>query len=422
MNFYIYTLGCKVNAYESEVMKEKLLSHGFIYSETSPQIVIINTCSVTNMADVKSKKMVRHFKKNFPKSILVVCGCSSYHEQEDYQKLGIDILIGNTEKSKIVELINTFRETHQSYVSFVNTRALPFEDMEISQFTTHNRAYIKIQDGCDNFCSYCVIPMVRGSIRSKDFDTIIKEAKTLVKNGHKEIVLTGIHTGSYGVGTSHDLVDVIEELSKIDGLERIRTSSIEITELNEKFMNCLKNNPKLCNHMHIPLQAGSNEILSKMKRKYNLKEYADKLKEIRSIRPDMAIATDIIVGFPGETEDMFIETLKNARHFGYSKIHVFPYSKRTGTAAALMPDQILECEKHERSKRLIALSKELETVYAQKFLGQEMAVLIETSGEVSTGCTSNYLKVKINQEMPRNEIVKVKLDHLDNDEIIGIIN
>lgn len=398
MKFYIYTLGCKVNAYESEVMKEKLLASGYIYDEEHPDIVIVNTCSVTNMADNKSKKMVRHFKKLFPKSKIVVAGCSTENKEKEYSNMDIDILIGNVKKSEIVELLK-----EDNYKYFAHTRKLPFEDMTINSFTTHNRAFIKIEDGCDNFCSYCIIPFTRGSIRSKDFEKVISEVKTLVEHGHKEIVLTGIHTGSYN-SEGKDLTDVIHEISKIDGLERIRISSIEATELNDKFLEELKVNSKICNHLHIPIQSGSNTILKSMKRKYTLDEYEKIIDKVRNVRPNISISTDLIVGFPGESEELFKETLDTLNRIKFSKIHVFPYSKRDGTAAALMPNQIDEAIKKERSRVVFELSSKFEEEYAIKFIGSEIEVLVETG---NIGTSSNYLKVLLNDNFKVNSIVKV---------------
>ena len=398
MKFYIYTLGCKVNAYESEVMKEKLLANGYIYDEEHPDIVIVNTCSVTNMADNKSKKMVRHFKKLFPKSKIVVAGCSAENKEKEYSNMDIDILIGNVKKSEIVELLK-----EDNYKYFAHTRKLPFEDMTINSFTTHNRAFIKIEDGCDNFCSYCIIPFTRGSIRSKDFEKVISEVKTLVEHGHKEIVLTGIHTGSYN-SEGKDLTDVIHEISKIDGLERIRISSIEATELNDKFLEELKVNSKICNHLHIPIQSGSNTILKSMKRKYTLDEYEKIIDKVRNVRPNISISTDLIVGFPGESEELFKETLNTLNRIKFSKIHVFPYSKRDGTAAALMPNQIDEVIKKDRSRVVFELSSKFEEEYAIKFIGSEIEVLVETG---NIGTSSNYLKVLLNDNFKVNSIVKV---------------
>ena len=409
MKFKIITLGCKVNAYESEMMKEKLLKAGYTYDEEAPEIILLNTCSVTNVADQKSKKMARHYRRENPDAILVICGCSSENNKKAYEEVQPQILLGNRKKSEIVNLLETYFKTHEKYQFFTGTRKLSFEDMQIEKFTTHTRAFVKIEDGCDNFCSYCVIPYVRGSIRHKDFDTVLKEVETLVFHGHQEIVFTGIHTGSYKSSNGKDLTDLIHEVSKFEGLKRIRISSIEITELKEKFLKELKENPKICDHLHIPLQAGSDDILKKMSRKYTVNEYKKIIEQIRLIRPNISITTDIIVGFPGETEELFLETLKTASSLEFSKIHVFPYSVREKTAASLMPNHVSSEEKHRRSKELTALSKKLEKEYAEKFLGQELEVLIEKSGEESIGTTSNYLKVKINENLPNNTLISVKI-------------
>ena len=306
MKFQIITLGCKVNAYESEFMLENLLASGYILDEENPDIVIINTCSVTNMADRKSRKLVHKARREHEKAILVVAGCSAQNHQEDYQKMGIDILIGNRNKSKIASIIDEYLKERKPYVYFTKERALDFEDMKVDEFTTHTRAFVKVQDGCDNFCSYCIIPYVRGSIRSKDFDTAIEEVKTLVLNGHKEVVLTGIHTGSYS-SNGHDLSDLIEEMAKIPALERIRISSIEITELNDKFFFFLKKESKIANNLHIPLQSGSDTVLKRMNRKYDTPYFREKIAKIREIRPDISITTDCIVGHPYESDTCFLE-------------------------------------------------------------------------------------------------------------------
>ncbi len=284
MKFNIITFGCKVNQYESNMMKENMLSSNFFYTEdlTDANIIIVNTCSVTNVADKKCLKMIRRLKREYSNAILVVAGCSSQNKQSVYENLDIDILIGNRDKSIIDKLIKEYIETEKKYVKFYNDRNLDFEDMYISDYN-HTRAFIKIEDGCDNFCSYCIIPYVRGSVRSKDFDKVIKEAKELAKHGHKEIVLTGIHTGHY-LNNGYDLTDLINELSKIDDIKRIRISSIEVTELNDKFLDMLKNNDKVCDHLHIPLQAGSDEILKRMNRKYDLAYYEEKIKKIKIIK------------------------------------------------------------------------------------------------------------------------------------------
>lgn len=407
MKFNIVTFGCKVNQYESNMMKEKMLSSNFFYEENmrDANIIIVNTCSVTNVADKKCLKMIRRIKREYPNALLVVAGCSSQNNQNVYEALDIDILLGNKDKSKIAELIKEYLDTEKKYVKFYNERNLDFEDMLINDYN-HVRAFVKIEDGCDNFCSYCIIPFVRGSVRSKDFDTVIKEAKLLTEHGHKEIVLTGIHTGHY-MSNNHDLTDLINELSKIDDLLRIRISSIEITELNDKFLEMLKINKKVCNHLHIPLQAGSDEILKRMNRKYDLAYYEEKINKIRSIRPDISITTDIIVGFPYETDELFSETLEFSKKMNFSKIHVFPYSIRVGTAAASMPNQVDEVTKKVRVKKLMALSEKQEKEYYEKFKGKELDILVEEcDNNVSIGHTSNYLMVTLNENLLVGKIYK----------------
>lgn len=407
MKFNIVTFGCKVNQYESNMMKERMLSSNFFYVEniSEANIIVVNTCSVTNVADKKCLKMIRRIKREYPNSILVVAGCSSQNKQEIYENLDIDILIGNKDKSKIDILLKEYIRTHKRYVKFYNDRKLDFEDMLISDYN-HVRAFIKIEDGCDNFCSYCIIPYVRGSVRSKNFETVIKEAKLLTQKGHKEIVLTGIHTGHY-MDKDYDLTDLINELSKIEDLLRIRISSIEITELNDKFLNMLSTNKKVCDHLHIPLQAGSDEILKKMNRKYDLKYYEEKIKKIRMIRPDISITTDIIVGFPYETDELFNETLEFSRKMNFSKIHVFPYSIRLGTSAANMPNQVDESIKKERVKKLMDLSETMEKEYYNKFVGKELDILVEEcDNNVSIGHSSNYLMIRLNEKLEVGQIYK----------------
>lgn len=407
MKFNIVTFGCKVNQYESNMMKERMLSSNFFYVEniSEANIIVVNTCSVTNVADKKCLKMIRRIKREYPNSILVVAGCSSQNKQEIYENLDIDILIGNKDKSKIDILLKEYIKNHKRYVKFYNDRKLDFEDMLISDYN-HIRAFIKIEDGCDNFCSYCIIPYVRGSVRSKNFETVIKEAKLLTQKGHKEIVLTGIHTGHY-MDNGYDLTDLINELSKIEDLLRIRISSIEITELNDKFLNMLSTNKKVCDHLHIPLQAGSDEILKKMNRKYDLKYYEEKIKKIRMIRPDISITTDIIVGFPYETDKLFNETLEFSRKMNFSKIHVFPYSIRLGTSAANMPNQVDESIKKERVKKLMDLSETMEKEYYNKFVGKELDILVEEcDNNVSIGHSSNYLMIRLNEKLEVGQIYK----------------
>lgn len=418
MKFNIITLGCKVNTYESEIIKENLVKNNFVYEEkeNNADIIIINTCSVTNMADNKSKKMVRHAKR--AGKIVAVCGCSAENKQNDYKEMGIDILIGNKDKSKLHERIKEYLETKEKYVKFYNEKNLSFEDMTVEKFHSHTRAFVKIQDGCNNFCSYCIIPYVRKNIRSKDFEKTIEEIKTLVQNGHKEIVLTGIHTGSYQ-DKDHDLADLLHELRKIEDLKRIRISSIEVTELNEKMLEEIKTNPKIVNHFHIPLQAGSNEILKRMNRKYDLEYFKNKIQEIRKIKPDVSITTDVIVGHPYETEELFLETIRVCEELEFAKIHVFPYSVREGTASSRMPMQVEEAEKKRRSRILNEVSKKLEQKYYESHIGKEVEVLMEEKKADCIGFTSNYLRVKVKEDLKKNELYTVKITAYEGDSLVG---
>ena len=405
MKFNIITLGCKVNSYESNFMKEALVKNGFSFCNLNEKcdILILNTCTVTDTSDKKSLKEVRRLKRENPNAILVVCGCSVQNDKTKYDDLGINILMGNINKSNIVSIIEKYLDDNTPVEYVAKTRDLPFENMEVD-ISDHTRAYIKIEDGCDNFCSYCIIPFVRGKKRSKDFSLVLREVQHLANNGYKEIVLTGIDTGGYE-SNGKDLTDLIHEMSKINGIERIRQSSIEITQINEKFINELKNNKKICDHIHIPLQSGSDSILKLMNRKYDLKYFFDKIDMIRSVRPDISITTDVIVGFPGETEEMFLETMETCKKINFSKIHAFPYSERKGTKASMMDGKVPESVKHERVKKLLELSDSLEKSYYDKFKGKKLDVLIEEVNESgSKGHTSNYLMVHTNEKLQKGEI------------------
>lgn len=405
MKFNIITLGCKVNSYESNFMKEALVKNGFSFCNLNEKcdILILNTCTVTDTSDKKSLKEVRRLKRENPNAILVVCGCSVQNDKTKYDDLGINILMGNINKSNIVSIIEKYLDDKTPVEYVAKTRDLPFENMEVD-ISDHTRAYIKIEDGCDNFCSYCIIPFVRGKKRSKDFSLVLREVEHLANNGYKEIVLTGIDTGGYE-SNGKDLTDLIHEMSKINGIERIRQSSIEITQINDKFINELKNNNKICDHIHIPLQSGSDSILKLMNRKYDLKYFFDKIDMIRSVRPDISITTDVIVGFPGETEEMFLETMETCKKINFSKIHAFPYSERKGTKASMMDGKVPESVKHERVKKLLELSDSLEKSYYDKFKGKKLDVLIEEVNEFgSKGHTSNYLMVHTNEKLQKGEI------------------
>ncbi len=421
MKLWIETLGCKVNTYESEVIKSLFLKNGYdmAFGPENADVFVVNTCSVTNQADSKSRKVIRNLKRLNASAIMVVCGCSSQHHKEELNALGIDILIGNKDKTKIVDLVNNFKNNHERIVSFSSLQNEEFEDMFLENYQDRTRAFVKIQDGCNNFCTYCIIPYIRGNIRNKDFDKAILEIKELVSNGYKEIVLTGIHTGSYP-----QLTNLIKEISKFDGLERIRISSIEATELDDDFLEELKNNPKICNHLHIPIQSGSNDVLIKMNRKYNLDEYERIIKKIRDIRPKINITTDLIVGFPTETEENFRESLETVKRIKFGKVHVFPYSKRDGTGASRMKNVVSDKDKKERTHEMIELSNKLEEEYYKEFLNQSVLVLVEEVFDTySIGHTSNYMKVIINEKLKHNEDYLVRIVKVDGLNVYGeVIN
>ena len=422
MKCCVLTLGCKVNTYESEYIKEKFRENNYDIVElhNNPEVIVINTCTVTNQSDSKSRKMIRLAKKTNPNAIIVVCGCASEHHKENIVDTDIDILIGNYHKSKIVELVNKYQETKQKINTFEDMTTVPFEDMKINNFLNKTRAFVKIQDGCNNFCSYCIIPYMRGTIRSKNIDVAYEEIKSLVEAGYQEIVLTGIHTGSYGTGENFDIVDLIRRISVLDKLKRIRISSIEITELNEKFLNELKINPKICDHLHVPIQSGCDKILKLMNRKYTIEEFVDKINKIREIRTNMNFTTDLIVGFPTETDEDFKETINNLKLIKFSKIHTFPYSIRNNTPAATMK-QVNDSIKKERVHEVLELSNALENEYYNKFLNQSMDCLIEeTKDGISIGHTDNYIKIEIEDTLENNKFYKVKIDKIVNTQVKGI--
>ena len=413
MKFNIITFGCKVNSYESEYIKEQLINNNYknVDDYKYADIVIVNTCSVTNTADNKSKKAIRGVRRDNPKCVLVVCGCTAENHREELNNLDIDILIGNREKSKIVELIDDYLKTRNKYVKFFDDRRTDFENMTIKRFDDLTRAFVKIQDGCNNYCAYCIIPYVRGSIRSKKMEDVLDEVNELVSMGHKEVVLTGINTGAYGKETGlYDLTDLIRELSKIEQLERIRVSSIEMTEITDKFISELKNNKKLCAHLHVSLQSGSERILKLMNRKYTKDEYFSNIMKIKEARPDINLTTDVIVGFPGETEEDFQECIDYCKKVGFSKIHVFPYSVREGTKAATMPNQLPNSVKKERSRQLIKIDEDLQLAFNKKFIGRTLDVLIEeVFDDYSIGHTENFLKVIVRKKLEENKNYKVKI-------------
>ena len=408
-------LGCKVNTYESEYVINELKKAGYEIKDFDDicDVYIINTCTVTNNSDSKSRKMIRQAIKKNPNACVVAMGCFIAANPE-YSENGLDIIIGNKDKSKIVELLDEYFKNKEILNVQYTGRLKEFEDMYITNFPGRTRAFVKIQDGCDNFCTYCIIPFVRGKCRSKEENKVIEEVTDLVKNGYKEVVLTGIHTGSYGVDLDTSFADLLNKLVKIDGLERLRISSIETTELNEDVLDVLRNSKVLVDHLHIPIQAGSNEILKAMNRKYDLDFFFKKIAEIRSIRPEISISTDVIVGFPGESEELFQTTIDTCRKLEFTKLHVFPYSERRGTVSSRMDGKLDNGVKKDRARRLIEVSHELETNYMKKYLDREIEVLIEENIDgYSYGHTGNYLYAKIKGELPHNEIVKVTVKNIE---------
>lgn len=411
MKYYIINLGCKVNAYESKVMSDLLDNEGYLKgSIDESDIYIVNTCFVTNVAEHKSFQMIRKVVKKNPK-LVIVCGCLPQMKSDEVLAIdGVDIVLGNKDKSKIIEYINNYKEKISKIYDLSNTE---FEDMQLNNFNK-TRAFVKIQDGCNNFCSYCIIPYTRGNVRSKRKEDVINEITNLINYGHKEVVLTGIHTGNYH-DNDYDFADLLNDVVKIKGLKRLRISSIEITEINERVIDVIKNNDILVDHMHIPLQSGSNEILKLMNRKYDINYFINKINELRSIRPDISITTDVIVGFPFETEELFLETINNIKKINFSKLHVFPYSRREGTKADLMDNQVDDVTKKNRAHVLIELSKELELNYMNKFIGKEIEFIPETYKDgYLYGHTGNYLAIKIkgNKDLINN-IVKVKIEKIE---------
>ncbi len=408
MTYKIYTFGCKVNEYESEVIGELLENHGFTYGE-NPDICIVNTCTVTNKADSKSRKLLRSIRRNNPKALIIAMGCLVQNSKDDLTQLEYDIAIGNQDKTKIIDYIKDYNQK-MAYLKDMNKAS--FENMNLNNFQ-RTRAYIKIQDGCDNYCSYCIIPFVRGHVRCKKKEDVLNEAKRLIKHGHKEIVLTGIHTGNYH-DNNYDFADLLNDLTKLDGLKRLRISSVEITELGDKFLDVLKNSKILVNHMHIPLQSGSDEILKKMNRKYDKKYYINKINKIREIRPDISITTDVIVGFPTETDEHFNETLKTIKKVNFTKIHVFPYSDREGTKASRMDGHVSESVKKQRVKTLLNISKDLEINYMAKFLNKKLTFIPEIYKDgYLMGHTENFLPIKV----PSNKDLTGKLVNVSLEKI-----
>ena len=409
--FLIKTLGCKVNTYESEFVRTLLIQNGLEEVEENADYCIINSCTVTNTADNKSKQVINNIRKNNPHGIVIAMGCfCQFRKSEITNLIDAEIIIGNNNKSKVLDYIKEYEKNHKQIVIFDDPDKFEFEDMFIKKYEHKHRAFIKIEDGCNNFCSYCIIPYVRGRVRSKDFNKCIMEINDLALSSHKEIVLTGIHTGQYN-SDGKRLSDLIKRISEIESIKRIRLSSVEIVELDDGMMDVLKNVKSFVSHLHIPLQAGSNHVLKLMNRRYDKEYFMDKVNEIRSIRKDISLTTDVIVGFPGETDEDFEETLKFCEKIGFAKIHVFPYSDRNGTVASKITDKVPGNIKKERVHKLLELSNKLEKEYFNKFIGNEVEVLIEEEKDgYFYGVTDNYIPLKLTGDYKINELYKVKLN------------
>ncbi len=424
MKVAIQSLGCKVNLYESEYITDQFQKAGYeiVPFQEIADVYIINTCSVTNTSDVKSRKVIHQAIRRNPDACIVAIGCF-IEANHDYHEDGVDILLGNANKSKVLEYVERYWKTKQKANYFVTPIPEKFDDMTMSTFLGRTRAFIKIQDGCENFCSYCIIPYVRGKCRSKNFQTVLEEIQNYVQHGYKEVVLTGIHTGNYGVDLGTDFAALLREIVKINGLVRLRISSIEITELTDEVLQIIRDNDVIVDHLHIPLQAGSDKILRLMNRKYDLAYFKQKMEQIREIRPDISLTTDIIVGFPSETEEDFQDTLSFVREVQFSKVHVFPYSRRSGTVAADMAEQVPGDVKKDRVRRLLALSKELETEYMKKFIRKTLPVLMEVNRtDNSLGHTSNYLLVKVPGEYQSEDLVDVTITDVSYPYCLGEVS
>lgn len=415
MKFLINTLGCKVNTYESNVIRDIFLNEGYEESNSNVDIAVINTCTVTNTSDSKSLKVIKHTIKNNPNAIVIVCGCFSQINPDRLKDMeGVSIVLGNYNKSKIMDYINQYKKNKKQIIDVRELNDEKFECMKLNNFNK-TRAFVKIEDGCENFCSYCIIPYSRGKVRSKLMEEVLDEVNTLVNNGHREIVLTGIHTGHYGADIKeYDFSDLLNEICKIKGLERLRISSIEITELDDKFLETLKNNKIIVDHMHIPLQSGCDKTLKEMNRKYDVAYFKDKIKKIRSIRPNISITTDVIVGFPNETEDDFNTTVNTIKDIKFTKLHVFPFSVRKGTVAETMDNQIDEKTKKERVHILMDISKELELDYMNKFVGCEVEFIPEVLKDgYIIGHTGNYLQIKSKIKSNGHETIKTTIKSIE---------
>ena len=417
----LHNLGCKVNAYETEAMQQMLEKAGYeiVDFHEYADVYVINTCSVTNMADRKSRQMLHRAKKNNKDAIVVATGCYvQTKEKEALEDLAIDILIGNNKKHELVDRINAFVKDRddKNDVIDINDGVQEYEELFLSETAEHTRAFIKVQDGCNQFCSYCIIPYARGRVRSRKVENVLEEVNRLAKNGYKEVVLTGIHLSSYGVDCDDNLLHLIEEIHKVEGIKRIRLGSLEPRLITEDFVKKLCTLEKVCPHFHLSLQSGCNATLLRMNRKYTTEEYENGCKILRKYYNHPAITTDVIVGFPGETEEEFEETRKFLERIHFYEMHIFQYSKRQGTRAAVMPNQVPEPVKKERSNILLELEKKMSEEFRAYYLGTKQEVLFEEKvvidgKEVYVGYNREYVKVaKESEDNLENQIEVVIFD------------
>lgn len=425
-----FTLGCKVNQYETEAMAEIFKSSGYdvVGFDEYADVYVINTCTVTGRGDMKSRQEIRKAKKINPDSVVAVVGCYSQVASNEVLNIPeVNVVLGTKNKGEIVKLVEKAANANKVIAVEDIFKDRKFEELKISAQEGHTRAYLKIQDGCNQYCTYCIIPYARGPIRSRKPNDILDEVKRLKDNGYKEVVLTGIHVASYGKDLENaNLLDIIKMIHEIDGIERIRLSSIEPTFLTEDFVREVSLLPKFCRHYHISLQSGSDSVLKRMGRRYTTSEYKTIIERVRKYIKDVAITTDVMVGFPGETEKEFNETYNFVKDIQFSKMHVFKYSRRAGTKAADYPDQIKNSVKEERSKILIKLSEECELKFYRKFLGSTLNVLFEQRtkelDDYVEGLTDNYIRVAVETDLNiKNKILPVKLIDLKKDFAIGKI-
>lgn len=426
----LHNLGCKVNAYETEAMQHLLEEAGYeiVPFTQKADVYVINTCSVTNMADRKSRQMLHKAKKNNPDSIVVAAGCYvQTSEKEVLNDLSVDIVIGNDRKHDLVRLLEEYSlDSVNDTVDDINDGKHDFEELFIDQTKEHTRALIKVQDGCNQFCSYCIIPYARGRVRSRRFENVIAEVERLAANGFKEVVLTGIHLSSYGVDFEEatGLLELIQAVNAVKGIERIRLGSLEPKIVTEHFASELSKLDKICPHFHLSLQSGCDATLKRMNRKYTTKEYERGCELLRKYFVHPAITTDVIVGFPGETEDEFEQTKAYLEHIHFYEMHIFKYSKRKGTRAAVMPDQIDEQIKAARSEKLIALGHDMSKEFRKFYIGKNEEVLFEEKAvigdkEYFVGYTKEYVKVaKETDENLENQIVSGRISGMLTDEIL----